>query len=136
MGGGGGRRGTQAGGPEKLGGGRRRLTLPTFPFPIQREEFEKESLWEWLNHSFIRKPRKHVYKKNQKPRRKKKKWRKVPNSCTLVVLQIKTVQCPVGGGGWLASPHPLCHHFSKLSLLSPKMSSLSPGHASPWPTSL
>lgn len=134
-GGGGGRFETQGGGggPEKLGrrGAQEADTLH-LPFPCP-ERGVREGEWQWLNGNSIRKPRKYVYKKNQKPRRKKKKWRKVHTSCTLVVLKIKTVQCP---GGWMASPQPLCHHFSKLSLLSLKMSSSSPRHASPWPTSL
>lgn len=37
------------------------------------------------------------------------------NSCTLVVLKIKTVQHP---GFWLVRPHSLSYHLSKLSLLS------------------
>lgn len=77
-GGGGGRFETQGGGggPEKLGrrGAQEADTLH-LPFPCP-ERGVREGEWQWLNGNSIRKPRKYVYKKNQKPRRKKKKVEK------------------------------------------------------------
>jgi len=113
----------------------RRVKRSTFPFPIQSEELERgpESVRRAKRYTPLENQENMFIKRNKNLGENKSGEKCKSKSCTLVVLKIKTVQRP---GGWLASPHPLCHHFSKLSLLSPKMSSLSPRLASPWPMSL
>lgn len=102
------------------GGKCRRLTdaphLP-LPHPERGVREEPESVKKPKGYIPLENQESMFIKRNKNLGEKKSGEKCKSQSCTLVVLKIKTVQCP---GAWLASPHPLCHHFSKLSLLSPK----------------